>query len=199
MKDAQNTAVRFRLVLMIILALIAALGSFWLLEVIRKQESGNGPSLKQTEPDYEVEKFNFVRTSANGQAHYLVSGKHLSHYLTDNIIKIQSPVIQSIRPDEAMITATAKEARLTEDNQHVQLVGDVNVSRPATPESGPLQIQTLSLLILTESDTMQTNDPVKINFGKSVVESVGMQANSATGVIELSHQVRSILRKSTTP
>lgn len=199
MRDALNTAARFRLGVVIVLALIAALGSFWLLEVMRQQEADKIPVIKRTQADYEVEKFNFVRTSANGQANYLVSGQHLSHYLIDNSIIITSPVIQTIRPDQAMLLATAKQALLTEDNQHVQLRGDVNVTRPATPTSDQLQIQTASLLIMTENDTMKTDDPVQINFGKSVVNAVGLEANSATGVFQLSNQVRGVLRRNTRP
>ena len=98
-----------------------------------------------------------------------------------------------------MLLATAKQALLTEDNQHVQLRGDVNVTRPATPTSDQLQIQTASLLIMTENDTMKTDDPVQINFGKSVVNAVGLEANSATGVFQLSNQVRGVLRRNTRP
>lgn len=193
-QEGRNRAVRLRLILIIVIGVIAALGSFWVLEVMRKQHAANTPQSKRSESDYQVEKFNFVRTSTNGQAHYLLSGEKLLHHPLDDSIDIVAPVAQNISDNQAPVTIKADTARLLEDNQHVQLTGHVHITRPPQGESQALLITTPSLLIMTENDTMQTEDAVEIALGQSILTGTGMQANSATGVFQLSHQVHGVLR-----
>ncbi len=193
-QEGRNRALRFRLSMIMLLGLIAALGSFWVLEVMRKQEAARTPQIRRGESDYQVEKFHFVRTAANGQAQYLLSGERMLHHPIDDSVDIISPVARNINPDAAPVTIRADAARLLEDNQHVLLVGNVRVTRPANAQSQALQITTPTLLIKTESDTMQTEDAVEITFGQSVLRGKGMLANSATGLFQLSHQVHGVLR-----
>lgn len=193
-QEGRNRAVRFRLSLIMLLGLIGALGSFWVLEVMRKQDAARAPQIRRSESDYQVEKFHFVRTAANGQAHYLLSGERLLHHPIDDSVDIISPVAQNINPDTAPVTVRADAARLLEDNQHVLLVGNVHVTRPASGQSQALLINTPSLLIKTESDTMQTDDAVVITLGQSILTGTGMLANSGTGLFQLSHQVHGVLR-----
>ncbi len=193
-QEGRNRAVRYRLSLIMLLGLAGALGSFWVLEVMRKQEAARTPQFRRSESDYQVEKFHFVRTAANGQAQYLLSGERMLHHPIDDSVDIISPVARNINPDATPVTIRADAARLLEDNQHVLLVSNVRVTRPASAQSQALQITTPTLLIKTESDTMQTDDAVKITLGQSVLTGTGMLANSATGQFQLSHKVHGVLR-----
>ena len=74
MKDRRASANRFQLWVTVAVVMALALGSFWLLDVIRRGMEDNTPVAKRTEPDYYVEQFNFVRLAKTGQARYHVSG-----------------------------------------------------------------------------------------------------------------------------
>ena len=193
-QDGRNRAVRFRLSLIMLLGLIGALGSLWVLEVMRQQEAARTPQFRRTESDYQVEKFHLLRIAANGQANYLLSGERLLHHPIDDSIDIFAPVAHNIKPDSALVTIRADVARLLEDNQHVFLKGNVRVNRPASEKQQALQITAPTLLVKTESDTMQTDDAVEITLGQSVLKGKGMLANNATGMLQLSHQVHGVLR-----
>jgi lipopolysaccharide export system protein LptC len=192
MSDARS-AQRLRLITLVILTLLAALGSYWLLQMMRQSAAPPVLQQKRGQPDYQVQNFHFIRTTENGQAHYLLSGKTLLHYPVDDAIEIIMPVAKSINPNQAPTTIHAERARLLENNQHIQLLGNVNISRPASDKAEAMQLKSPTLLIMTESDTMQTDDPVEILFGQSLLFGTGLQANSATGIFHLSHKVRGIL------
>jgi lipopolysaccharide export system protein LptC len=192
MMNSAKSAHRFRLSVIITLGAVMALGSFWLLEVMRKQISSVAPPTLHEGPDYSVEKFNFVRMAKSGQAQYLLSGAKLMHYAQNDVIDIQSLVAQSLSPNQAPVTMHADNGKLNQVNNTMQLRGNVLVTRPATAQSEGLQLKTETMLILMDDNVMQTDDPVEITMGQSVLTGVGMTGNNATGTFKLFSKVHAI-------
>lgn len=192
-QGGRNKALRVRLTVIILLGAVAALGSFWVLEVMRKQDAANAPRPKRSESDYEVEKFTFVRTGPDGQANYLLSGEKLLHHPLDNSVDITAPIAKNINPTRAPVTIRADTARLLDDNQHVQLNGNVRITRPPLDQAQAMQINAPSLLIMTENDTMQSDDAVEILLGQTRLSGIGLFANNATGQFQLAQKVHGIL------
>lgn len=193
MNDTRYQAWRIRMVLMISLSLGAALASFWLLQMMQKKNDSKPNLASKGEPDYLVENFHFVRTSDTGQASYLLSGKALVHHPLDNSADIRAPMAQNFKPNQAVVTLRAEHGKIFDDNQHIQLRGKVDISRPARGQAQALHLTTESLLISTENDTMQTEDPVQMTLGNMVLQSVGMIADQSKGEIRLLHQVHGVL------
>jgi lipopolysaccharide export system protein LptC len=188
MNDAR-AASRFRLGVVFALVAVLALGSFWLLEVMRKQIEDASPSSPRSEPDYFVEKFNFVRMSVDGQAQYNISGKRLEHIPIDDTHLIKLPLINNLSVDRPPMTGRAERALVNSDNSKVHMYNNVHIDRPATPTHQYFHLKSEYLLILPDDDIVQTDKPVEITLGGSVLTGTGMVANNATRELRLASNV----------
>jgi lipopolysaccharide export system protein LptC len=193
MNSAQS-ANRFRVSVIIALATVLALGSFWLLEVMRQRSADLMPDKPRSEPDYYVEKFNFVRMSKTGQAQYSISGKKLVHNPVDDSHAIQLPVVNSLSNERPPMTTRAERAIVNGDNSKVHLYDDVQIDRPATPANEYFHLKSQYLLLLPDDDVMQTDKPVEITLGTSLLNGTGMVANNATRELRLSSDVHATYR-----
>jgi len=185
---------RFRTPLMVMLAAGLALGSFWVLEVVRKDNSESAPTTTRSAPDYYIEKFDFVRMSEAGQPRYKISGAKLTHYPLDNSSEIEQPVVNRLEKDRPPMMIRADRARLEDDNSKIHMYGNVNVDRPATPMAQYFHLKSEYLLVLPDDDIVETDRPVHIVLGESILDGSGMYANNATREFRLSSQVRGTYR-----
>src|SRR4051812_24706788 len=110
MKDARTSAERFRILVLVGVAIAMALGSFWVLQVIRKGLNDSMPTIPHNEPDYYVDQFKFVRMTNTGQVHYAVSGARLTHNPQNASFEIQQPVLTSLSDNQPPTTARADRA-----------------------------------------------------------------------------------------
>lgn len=184
-----RSANRFRLAVILALGAMLALGSFWILEVMRRGVTDGVPNLPRSEPDYYVEKFNFVRMSQTGQAQYNISGKKLTHNPTDDSYAIQLPIVNSLSSDRPPMTARAEQAVVDHDYTKVHMHKNVQIDRPATAATEHFHLKSEYLLILPDDDVMQTDAPVEITLGTSRLTGTGMFANNATRELRLSNNV----------
>jgi len=189
MSDARS-AMRFRLFAIMALMIALALGSFWVLEVLRRSGGDVVPTAPRSEPDFYVEKFSYVKMSKTGEASYHMSGARLTHNPQDDSYDIQQPVLHKMRENnQAPMTVRADRARVDNDNTKVHMYDNVHIDRPASPTEEPLHIQSEYMLLLPDEDVMQTDKPVQITFGLSKLNGTGMFANNATRELRLSSNV----------
>lgn len=185
---------RFRLAVVLAIGAAITLGSFWVLEVMRKGIIDAMPGSPRTEPDIYVEKFNFVKISQTGDAQYSISGKRLVHHPEDNSFEIELPVVNSLSADRPPMTTRAQRARVEEDYSKVHMYDDVEVDRPATPASQHFSLKSAYLLLLPDDDVMKSHMPVDMTLGTSRLTGVGMQANNATRELRLFSNVHALYR-----
>lgn len=199
MRDRRASANRFHLWVILAIVMMLALGSFWLLDVIRRGMDDTTPAAKRTEPDYYVEQFNFVRLAKTGQARYHVSGARMVHYPQNDSFEISRPVMKGLSDKRPTTTIVADRAVSNSDMSEVQLFGNVKIDRPASPVSNHLQLTSDHLLVLPDEDVMKTDRPVKLISGVNVLTGIGMFANQATGEFRLASRVNGMLPPRTTP
>ena len=191
---------RFGALPLLLLAAVLALGSFWLLEVMRKSGKETGPSAARVDPDYYVENFNFVRLSATGEAQYNISGKRMVHNPADDTHTVELPVINSLSRERPPMTARADRARIEPDATRVHMYDKVRIDRPKTPTSTLFHLESDYLLVLPDEDIMRTDKPVRMTLGDSQLNGTGMVANNATGEVQLASRVQATLPpKNATP
>jgi lipopolysaccharide export system protein LptC len=181
----KRTAHRWKLSLVMLTGVFFALGSFWLLEVMRSQEEGTQVAALSSEPDYIVDNFSFVRMSETGQPRYVVSGSRLTHRPVDDMSDIEQPVVQSMATEHPRMNMRANHARVLHELDQVELSGNVDVRRPAGPNTKPMQLRTEALTVLPDDEIMKTDRAVEMSFGAATVHGVGMMANNATQQIDL--------------
>jgi lipopolysaccharide export system protein LptC len=182
----KRTAHRGRMLAVMLIGVFCAFGSFWLLQVMRGQDEGNAGNARNTEPDYIVDNFSFVRMAENGQPRYVVSGKRLTHHPIGDVSEIEQPVLQSMATEHPRMTMRADRARVLHQQDQVDLIGNVDVVRPATPTSKPMRIRTPELTVLPDEEIMKTDQPITMTIGAASVSGTGMVANNATQQIHLS-------------
>jgi lipopolysaccharide export system protein LptC len=191
---------RFGILPLLMLAVLLALGSFWLLEIMRKSNKDAGPAAARVDPDYYVENFNFVRLSANGEAQYNISGKRMVHNPADDTHTVDQPVINSLTRERPPMTARAERARIEPDGSRVHMYDQVRIDRPQTPASTLFHLESDYLLVLPDEDIMRTDKPVRMILGDSLLNGTGMVANNATGEVQLASRVQATLPpKNATP
>lgn len=181
----KRTAHRWRLLITMLAATFFAFGSFWLLQVMQSGDGEFNPDVSKDEPDYIVEKFSFVRMSPEGKPRYLFYGAKLTHLPLGDASDVVLPVVKSLVPGAPPMTVTSLRARIHHEQNKVDLLGKVEIHRPASPTTRLLNLKTEALTVFPDEDRMQSDQKVSMMLGEATVYGIGMQANNATRQIDL--------------
>ena len=180
----QRTAHRWRLLATITLGTFVALGSLWLLQVMQRDDQPGGMDPSKNEPDYIVEKFSFVRMTPEGTPRYLFYGGKLTHRPLGDVSDVELPMIQNMAPGQQTMTISALKARIRHEQNEVDLLGKVDVVRPASPTVQYMRLKTEALTVFTDEDRMSSDQKVNVTLGDATINGAGMEANNATRLIE---------------
>jgi lipopolysaccharide export system protein LptC len=181
----QRVAHRYRLSVGLVLGLFGAFGSFWLVELMNRAGEEMQAGIKVNEPDYIVENFSFVRMTKTGQPSYIISGDKLTHRPVDDSSDIVKPVVRSLSGENPPMDIRARFARVDQDNTRVTLKQDVRIDRAASKDTREMHLATQALTVFPEEDRMETDQPVRLQFGDATATGTGMQANNATRQVHL--------------
>ena len=176
----KRTSHRWRLIATLVGGSFIAFGSFWMVHLMQTSDEGPGADAFKNQPDYIVEKFSFVRMTPDGKPHYLLSGTKLTHRPSDDSSDIDLPVMQNVAPGAAPMTIVAARAHIRSGADQVDLAGKVDIRRPASASARSLHMRTETLTVFPDEDRMQTDQPVNLQLGESVITGTGMRANNAT-------------------
>lgn len=190
--NGAKAANRFRLGLLIALSVTLVLGSFWLIEVLRKSGLAGITEPARTAPDYYVTNFTFVKMAKSQTGRYNISGDRLTHSPVDDSHEITRPVIHNLTTGRPPMVMTSDRALVSKDNTEVQMIGNVVVDRPPSRDTQLFHMTSPYLLLLPEDDVMKTDKPVDMMLGKTQLRGTGMVANNATRQLDLSHRVHGV-------
>jgi lipopolysaccharide export system protein LptC len=181
---------RFRILVTLALVAALALGSFWVLEVIRRSASDYIPNVTRTEPDYYVDEFSYVKMTDAGTQKYYVAGDRLTHNPADDTYDVVHPLLKSFSPGKPVTTIHAERAHVNSDGSEMRLYDNVRLDRAATTSAGALQVQSEYMLVLPDDEIAKTDEPVTITVGQSVLKGKGMFVNNATRELKLASRVQ---------
>jgi lipopolysaccharide export system protein LptC len=187
---------RVRIALVLALVAALALGSFWLLEVMRRNGEGPTRTLGKDESDYTVNQFTFLRLSEQGQVKYEVSGEKLTHYLNETY-EITKPLVHAMSDHAAPVAVQAERALIDDTARKVHMYRNVKLDRPPSGNSGHLHMDSEYLMILPDDDVMQTDRQVDIQLGLTRLSGVGMFANNTTREFRLFNNVHGFFPSNT--
>ncbi|MGH8854987.1 MAG: LPS export ABC transporter periplasmic protein LptC [Telluria sp.] len=185
MVNYKRTAHRWKLLTIMMIGVFCAFGSFWLLQVMQDEDSDARLGGPVDEPDYIVENFSFVRMTEQGKPSYVVTGKRLTHRPLGDVSEVEQPVVQGMTPGRPRMTINARQGRVYHQEHRVDLLGNVDIQRPATPTSEALRVQTQALTVLPDEEIMKTDQPIEMQLGAATVRGTGMVANNATQKLHL--------------
>ncbi|MES2015205.1 MAG: LPS export ABC transporter periplasmic protein LptC [Pseudomonadota bacterium] len=180
-----RTAHRWRLLLTLLVGVFIACGSFWLLQVMLRDDQVLDADVGKNEPDYIVEKFSFVRMTPEGQPRYLFYGAKLTHSPLDDVSDVEQPIMRNMSPEQPVMTINAMRARIRHLDNQVDLLGKVDINRPASKATQSLHLKTEALTVFPDEDRMQSDQKVQMTLGAATATATGMRANNATRQIDL--------------
>lgn len=180
----KRTAHRWRTLALMLTAVFFAFGSFWLLQAIQSDDTTAGGNASN-EPDYIVENFSFVRMTENGVPRYVMSGTRLAHHPENDVSHVTRPVVESMDPSRPRMTMHADRGQVYHGENRVELMGNVDIKRPATPKSEALHARTEALTVLADDEIIKTKLPVRMTLGAASVDAVGMVAENPTQKLHL--------------
>ena len=189
----QRTAHRWRLLTTIVVGTFLAFGSLWLLQVMQRDDQQGGFDPSQNEPDYIVEKFSFVRMTPEGKPRYLFYGAKLTHRPLGDVSEVERPIMQNMTPGEPPMTINALTARIRHQQNEVDLLGKVDILRPASPSAQYLRLKTEALTVFPDEDRMRSDQKVHMTLGDTTVAGNGMEANNATRQIQFKGRGRIVV------
>jgi lipopolysaccharide export system protein LptC len=189
----KRTAHRWRLVFIMLAGTFLAFGSFWLAQVIEGEGDAMQADLQKNEPDYIVEKFSYVRMTADGKPRYLISGDKLTHRPLDDSADVVKPLVRSVLPGQPPTVIAANTARIDHHNTQVHLKGNVEIDRKAG-HAGGMRLKTEALTIFPDEDRMVTELPVHVaGSDGTVVTGTGLAIDNAARTLEIHSNVHMTL------
>ncbi|WP_034296002.1 LPS export ABC transporter periplasmic protein LptC [Herbaspirillum sp. RV1423] len=188
--SGERAAQRIRLIIVLVVLTTLALGSFWVLQVMRRNIDDTLAARPRSKPDYYVEQFSYVKMSETGQPRYDIVGEKMVHFPDTDSFEVTSPVITSLDKAKPPMTLRSKRAFIEDDNSKIHMYEDVNADRAAIGKTEDMHLKTEYLLLLPDDDVARTDKPVEITMGKSVMTGTGMIANNAIQEFQLLHDVR---------
>jgi lipopolysaccharide export system protein LptC len=186
------TANRFRLAILVTLSLVLVLGSYWVLEVLRKSGDGGAAQPVRTAPDYYVQKFTFVKMAKASNARYNISGDLLVHNPKDDSFEVTRPIVNNLVSGRPATVMHSDRALVNSDSSEIQMIGNVDVNRPASGASERFHMISTYLMLLPDDDIMKTDKPVELTLGTTVLHGTGMVANNSTRQLNLASRVHGV-------
>jgi lipopolysaccharide export system protein LptC len=182
----KRTAHRGWLVLTITVGCMIVAGSFWMVELINRTDPRIDPDAFKGEPDYIVEKFSVVRMTPEGKPRYLLSGAKLTHHPHDDTSDVDKPLMKNVAPGAPPMTIRANTARVRHAQDEVDLLGAVDILRPAAAGAQFMHLQTEQLTVYPDEDRMASDRPITIKLGAASIVATGMRADNARRLLQFS-------------
>jgi lipopolysaccharide export system protein LptC len=142
------------------------------------------------EPDAVIENFHVDSLGKDGRPEATFSAPKMFHFPDDDSAEVLYPRMVSIAGDGGHLTATANRGVFTKDNEEGFFYGNVVLVRERTPEREAMRAETEFLHIVADKHIVQTDRPVVITEGSSIVTGVGMEMHQDTRELKLFSQVR---------
>ncbi|MBP0600002.1 LPS export ABC transporter periplasmic protein LptC [Herbaspirillum sp. LeCh32-8] len=189
-RSGERAADRIRLGVILVVLIALALGSFWVLQVLRTTGDQQQAERPRSKPDYYLENFSYVKMGPTGLPRYDVSGTKMVHFPTDDSFEITKPVVHSLDKEKPPMELYSNTARVTDDQTQIHMYGDANAIRGAANGRDPMHLVSEYLLLLPDDEIVKTDKPVVMTTGTTRLSGVGMLANNATQVVQLFGNVR---------
>ena len=174
------------------LMFLLAVMTFLLQYAVQGGGTGDGHPARH-EPDAVIENFRVDSLGKDGKPESTFSAPKMFHFPDDDSAEVLYPRMVHLAEDGGHITATANRGVFTKDGEEGFFYGNVVLVREGTPERKPMRAETEFLHVLNDQHVVQTDRPVVITEGSSILSGVGMEMNQDTRELKLFSQVRTTI------
>ncbi|NBS77003.1 MAG: LPS export ABC transporter periplasmic protein LptC [Betaproteobacteria bacterium] len=178
---------------MVLLAILLW-GSVWLVRNAPKAVSGAVVAETSHEPDYFANNFTLKTYSLQGDLKSFLQGTSSVHFPDTLTNLIEQPVVHSISRSGRLTTAVAQRSLSNEDGSEIQLIGQAVVHKQGVGTKEPaMTLRSEFIHMFTNTDTLVTYAPVKIERGDNRFQANGMKADNLNQRFLLQGQVKVLL------
>lgn len=158
------------------------------LSVTNKNDSDETLQPADNQPYTEVfiNNFRITAINAQGQANYILSGKHLERYSNSDDAMVKRPVLNFLQENNHWLV-TADQAIVNNKTRIITLNDNVVMQQQDKPRA--VKISSDIMHINTEQQIAYTDTQVIIQQGLSRMRSTGMTFDNRKGLLKLKHNV----------
>jgi lipopolysaccharide export system protein LptC len=173
----------------LLLMLLLALATWWLVKNTPKPEEPRGPVVPRHEPDYTMQRFAVQRFAPDGRLRVRIEGDQLRHYPDTDTVEIDTVRIHAVGADGRTTDATARQALANGDASEVQLLGGAHVVSQAGSEE-PIEFKGEFLHIFLRTERLRSHLPVQVLQGRNAVQAQGLEYDNLSRTAELKGRVQ---------
>lgn len=160
----------------IVLAALAALTQ-WLLWLFAPPPD-SPPFVGPLRPEYSLDRFQLRLYKENGQLSFEVEAPRMDRHGGDGHFLVRKPEMIILREGEPKWQASSTDSRIEADGEELELRGAVHFSSlPNDPR--PIDIRTEHLIAFPETQQIQSDVPVTVVQGRSILQGSGLRADFA--------------------
>lgn len=187
-----------RLSSLLSLAAMAALagGTYWLLQATRPPAAADIAAPKTHSPDYFAENFSISELDQSGTTQYRLTATRMVHYEDDENSDLVRPAMRAFQPGKPVVTATGDRGKVNADASIVDLYDNARILRAAGAGDPEMQADSSHFRVLVNDDVIETEKPVKLRRGQSIMTASAMNYNNVTRVMQLFGNVRGAIAPS---
>jgi lipopolysaccharide export system protein LptC len=183
---------------MVSLVAMAALagGTYWLLQATRPPAAAGTAAPKTHSPDYFADNFSVSELDNSGLTQYRLTATRMVHYEDDENSDLTHPAIRAFQPGKPVVTATGERGTVNADASVVDLYDNARILRAAGMGDPEMQADSSHFRVLVNDDVIETEKPVKLRRGQSVMTASAMKYNNVTRFMQLFGNVRGAIAPS---
>lgn len=180
-----------------LLALLLALGTFWLIKSMPDEGVGKPPP-PADEPDYYMHNFSVYRYAPNGSLQTELKGSYGEHLPGPDTFHIQQAVTYSI--DEQGNTTHGQAQRAISDNKgnNIELFDQVKITHQRHTAQGqaaepPVTFEGPHLKTTDRQEHISTDKDVKITQGGNVITGTGLDYTHSAKTVSVQGRARAVI------
>jgi lipopolysaccharide export system protein LptC len=187
-----------KLTSLIPLVAMAALagGTYWLLQSSLPSSKETAEQPKRHTADYFADNFSVSELDTTGTTQYRLTAKSMVHYEDDENSDLTLPAMRMFQPQKPQVTATALRGTVNADVSVVDLYDNARILRAAGFGDPQMQADSQHFRVLVNDDVIETEKPVRLQRGPSVMTANGMNYNNVSREMKLYGNVRGAIAAS---
>lgn len=171
----------------LLLTLLLALGTFWLVKSMPQIKSGTPPPAN--EPDYYLRDFELRRYDPQGNLQIELVGSYGEHVPGPDTIHVEQARTFSIDANGNTTRASADRAVSDGKGQNIELFGQVRAQHQRKADEGgtppPVIFESSYLKATNRQEQLSTDQPVKITQGNDVITGTGMTYTGTSRTVDI--------------
>jgi lipopolysaccharide export system protein LptC len=173
---------------------VLAIASWGLSEVLQRGR-GNTDTIVRSGPNAIIDNPTILRTDALGHPLHRLQAKRILHDERGDQSVLEQPVMTSLASDKPKIVARANTATTRNQQNQIDLTGEVIITRDPFAGQPPVRITTSKATLLISEEKAMTDAPVLVQRGLSTLQGVGLRFDQKTQQIDIVSESRMVVPK----